>query len=111
LARRRPVRTPVASGFRQQPRRHASGAHGVRRGHQVLQVGAEIGVGEVAVAGTEAGEVEAQRRDAAVARPTAMRLAATTSFPQVKQCANGAVASGGPSGKSSRAARFCPSAR
>ena len=42
------------------------------------------------------------------ARPAAMRLAATTSLPQVKQCANSAVASGGPSGKSSRAARFCP---
>jgi len=40
-----------------------------------------------------------------------MRLAATTSLPQVKQCANSAVPSGGSSGESSRAARlwpFCP---
>ena len=34
-------------------------------GNQILQVGTEIGIGEIAVAGAEPGEVEAQRGDAA----------------------------------------------
>jgi hypothetical protein len=32
--------------------------------HEVLDVGAEVGVGEIAPAGAEAGEIEAQHRDA-----------------------------------------------
>jgi len=49
----------------QQTRRHAARPQVIGGGNQVPQVRTEIGVGKVAVAGAEAGEVEAQRGDAA----------------------------------------------
>ena len=58
--------------------------------HQVGDIGRERGVGEIAFAGAEAGEVEAQHRDARAVSASEMRFAASTSLPQVKQCANSA---------------------
>src|SRR3954462_5618047 len=43
-------------------------------------------------------------------RPSAIRLAARLSFPQVKQCANSANAVGVPAGRSSSAESFSPRA-
>ena len=65
----------------------------IGRRHQVADVRRERRVGELAFARAEAGEIEAQHGDAARAvRPSAMRVAASTSLPQVKQCANSANA-------------------
>jgi hypothetical protein len=65
---------------------------------EVLDIGAEVGVGELAFAGAQPGEIEAQRGDAELAQTLAMRDAAKTSLEQVKQWANSATARGFPPG-------------
>ena len=85
----------------------ASGAM-VGGGDQVGDIGGKVRVGELAVAAPS--PVKSKRSTAmpsAVSR-SAMRLAACTSLPQVKQCANSAKAGGSPAGRSSTAASFSP---
>jgi hypothetical protein len=53
--------------------------------HEIAHVGREVGVGELALATANAGEVEAQNGDVTSYRPSAIRDAAKISLPQVKQ--------------------------
>ena len=71
--------------------RRAGFAQMIGGADEIGDVGREGRVGKFAFAGAEAGEIEPQHRDA-LAPParSAMRLAASTSLPQVKQCANSA---------------------
>ena len=74
----------------QDRRRFPGFAQMVGGAHQIGDVGGEGGVGEFAFAGAEA--VKSNRSTAMpfAASAAAMRLAASTSLPQVKQCANSA---------------------
>ena len=58
--------------------------------NEIGDVGRKGRVGEIALAGAEAREVEPQHPMPLAASAVAMRLAASTSLPQVKQCANSA---------------------
>ena len=78
---------------------------------QVRDVGREVGIGEIALAVAQAGEVEAQHRDACLVSERLMCAAALMFLVQVKQWAKMAYAKGRPSrGKSSRAPSCSPEA-
>jgi len=68
---------------------------------EIGDIGREGRIGEIAFAGAEPREVEGTHCDAA--RETAIRFAASTSLPQMKQCAEGSS-----SGSSNVAASWWP---
>ena len=81
----------AAKAVADQDRRRLAGLPQMIGGaNEIGDVGGEGRVGEIAFAGAEPGEVEPQHRDPLAASAVAMRLAASTSLPQVKQCANSA---------------------
>ena len=90
ICRRRQNRSTPEAVPDQDRRRFAGISQMVGGPHEIGDIRGEGGVGEIAFAGAEAGEVEPQHRDALGRHATAIRLAASPSLPQVKQCANSA---------------------
>src|ERR1700721_1373122 len=77
---------------------------------QIVDVRRKRRVGELAFAGAQAGEIEPQRRNAALLQPISDVAGRPVVLPQVKQCANNATARISPSEQSRRAASVWPSA-
>ena len=75
---------------------------------QILDVGGEVGVGELTFRRSQPREIETQDANSEFASSAAIRFAASTSLVQVKQCANKAKARTAPAGRSRRALRSTP---